>query len=989
MVLSTALALVLAASPASASRWADLAGRLGIAESDLGIRPERFPTPLTLPAVERLLADPANGYDAALDWGRRLSSAPALSGPLELAAGFLGDGTRGAVPNVPCADLPEPVKRIAAAQAQVSPFTEAEKARLLASFGGVVTHAPLAAVTEADVALASRFDARAAADAAAKLARTIEAELPALRGLAPARCGAVLISGPGDDVYADLAGIELLVDVGGKNVYRTAAAANAVVIDLGSDLVFESTRPAFGSGVFGIGLLYAPNPGRKVVRAGDFSLGAGFFGAGGALLGGTVEAASGHFAQGAGAFGAGVFVVSGASATLTADMAAQGFGFTRGVGVAAVRGDGVRARCGLTHADPREGLALLSLCQGVGDGPRAQAAGGIGLALFDGAESSFEGSYFAQGAGYWHGFGGFYARGARSTAQARRYAQGAGVHAGVGMLSWDGADGRLTTWGVGPGFGWDYGVGFLDARGPRLALRSEWASARGDVDGRALARIDSEDGRVRLAELGTATFKRSAAGYALVRARGARVWSPGAAETRSGTLDVLTTPWGAARLEDGVLDPAVDLSTVAWPAREPGRDALAEAQAAARALDEAERLPPAERVSRWLSLAGAFTLDGRGPSTAVERLFSSPAATLALAAPALRVERFDEALWARIAAASAGAPAIEAAKRELSRASGPRRALLAGVLAVGPSAEAVPVAESLLRDGDWRLRRAGAGLLAASLGSEGGEEPGRLRFLEASLSLARSTFTAGSPEEAAAFAALGFKRLPDLFGVLALDPALSGADRLALLAHGDPFDTAKAAVWREYVRVLRAKAPLYEAALRKELASAGALRARAREALRRALRDPDPDARAGALAALGGVGALEDAKPLGAALADRAAVARDAAGLGLARLGAAARAELTARLSDSSPEVRRAATIACAQSADADVVALARRSFADREESVRLAAIAALGAVQGPYYESARGAAVPELRRLAERTVDPSVSASAARQLGFIAPAAH
>ena len=116
-------------------------------------------------------------------------------------------------------------------------------------------------------------------------------------------------------------------------------------------------------------------------------------------------------------------------------------------------------------------------------------------------------------------------------------------------------------------------------------------------------------------------------------------------------------------------------------------------------------------------------------------------------------------------------------------------------------------------------------------------------------------------------------------------------------------------------------------------------------------------------------------------------MAREAAALGLARLGASARDEIARRLGDRSTVVRRAALLASAQSCDSGTVAFLRRGFSDKDAFVRMSAVAALDAISSPYYEAQRAAAVPELKRLAAADSDRSVAVSAARVLGQIAPA--
>ncbi|MEK7744464.1 MAG: hypothetical protein AAB578_08770, partial [Elusimicrobiota bacterium] len=308
---------------------------------------------------------------------------------------------------------------------------------------GLVLNEDHGRVASGDFDLMARFDHSSLLSAALQVMASVDEALPALRnassqaaGLPRTRLrlpiGDVLLSGGGEDDYSeqDLAGAVLLVDFGGKSRYLGPAGAAGegevrVVIDLSPEVRVESSSGA-ASGVFGIGLLYLPQEGgAKTLRAGDVSLGAGLFGTGGLFLAGDGSSLeSGRFTQGAGAFGLGILDSLGQGSTFFLRLAGQGFGSTRGAGLLRHRGDGAVLDGGRTEPDPREPLAALSLSQGVGYGPRAFAAGGVGLALVEGDGCRLQASYMAQGMGYWHSFGGLSVVGNGARIQGRRYVQG-------------------------------------------------------------------------------------------------------------------------------------------------------------------------------------------------------------------------------------------------------------------------------------------------------------------------------------------------------------------------------------------------------------------------------------------------------------------------------------------------------------------------------------------------------------------------------------
>ena len=167
--------------------------------------------------------------------------------------------------------------------------------------------------------------------------------------------------------------------------------------------------------------------------------------------------------------------------TYVATRSGQGFALTRGVGLFLHRGDHVDIKGGLVEPDPREPSGSVSLCQGVGFGPRAYAGGGVGLAVVVGSNATVQGSYFSQGTGYWHGLGGFRLRGNDSVLQARRYDMGSGVHSAFGHFDVLGNSNRILNWGVGPSYGWDHGGGSSIIAGDGDEIQVDWGAGTGSI----------------------------------------------------------------------------------------------------------------------------------------------------------------------------------------------------------------------------------------------------------------------------------------------------------------------------------------------------------------------------------------------------------------------------------------------------------------------------------------------------------------------------
>lgn len=984
--------------------------------ADLDVRPARWDTRLTSPAIEALLANPIELPGRAAAWGRRLAEAKGLAELAGLSEELLGLPTeppRAGAPSASTAALagvPEPVASavagIALAAARAKPFLQMasaglsldERERLSEKMLAHLFHGPSERMDPQLFELAARFDLAALLQAVRGVAEGVDRAAAALAE-APAGLGAlprslivagstVTLGGAGDDEYSaeELASSLLVLDLGGRNRYLGPPAAAGpgeirLVLDLGGEVVIESSGPV-ATGRFGIGLLHLGNPaGAKRLSGGRFSLGAGLFGAG--LLAARGDGSrfeGGDFSQGAGAFGLGLLDFSGASGSFTAPINAQGFGFTRGVGLLRVRGKGARLECGLVYPDPRDAVAAVSLCQGAGYGPRAFAAGGFGLARVESDDAQLYSNYFAQGLGYWHSFGGFYLEGDRALVQSRRYGQGAGIHTALGALELRGDENRLLHWGVGPGFGWDWGTGSAAVAGDRNRLYADWGSAKGDVNGHGLLEVEGSGNLIRLGEFATGALKRSAPSYGVVVVSGTanEVWSSKFSTAAAAGPLLRTSPWGAAVFSgEASLSATVSIGGPTFRPLDAERAAAAKRDREWNAgrLAEADRLPARERLPAWLFRAAEGGLEGDTPREALSRLLSLPDVEAGLLVELVAPERFDEFVYLRTLIPAYGrriAPALAAA---VAGTSGLRKALLLGFFRQFPAEEGSKAALAAASDPDWRVRREALGTLGSLFDRELGEEPGRVAFLEESLALCRRP-DPRSPLAAAAVERIGQKRLSDLLAVLALAGGTAG-DRVNLLLRApDAFSPVPAETLNAYAAALGSDPKSCVAALTKELKDVKRLEAKAADRLAQAVDEASPDLLPVALAALGMIGRAKDAERLGKSLSGDTAFVREAAAIGLARLGRAALPALQAALRSPEAGVRRMAIVAAAQSTDPDVFRLVARGFEDPDESVRLTAVSAPSAAQAPLHKY-RAEFAPALERLAAADPSPSVRASA------------
>ena len=1001
---------------------------LGVSRSDWDEIPSRWPAPMAAPEIEMLLSHPLEIPARSRSWGGALDADESVYAALGTARRLLSVSAQPAAVRVE-SSLPEGVIRrvsrrgasprllealgriydaVATAQVLINETVDslppADRAAALDFFKAVLTDRPAVRPQPAYYAAAAKFDRAALFTAAAGVAENVEREIPVLQEEADRMRkfprmrwdlpeGALVLSGAASDKYgpADLSAAALIIDFGNGDVYRGPAAAAGpgqirVIIDLGKNAVVDSSGAAAGSGVLGVGMMFLPASGRVTISAGDFSAGAGLFGVGALEVeGGSLKIKSGSFSQGAGAFGAGVFLSSGAGSDLSADFAAQGFGFSNGAGLFRLRGDGARLSCGFAEPDGHEDKAFLSLCQGVGYGPRAFAAGGVGLAVLDGSGARLDSSYNAQGSGYWHGFGELAIFGNENHLLARRYGQGSGIHMAVGSLSIKGSGNTVENWGVGPAFGWDRGIGSLSVEGDSNTLYSQWASASAQVNGEALIKVSGNGNVLELPDFGFGNIGRDGPSYVLADISGddnvlREPWTQGAVR---GNTALRFGPWGAAISSgDLIVGPGSAHPAPTWP-----ENPALRARSAARERTELGGILAGAGESRpdalkdCLFVLASTNLDGTTAARAMLRLLSFGPREAARLPALLSPKNFDQLLWIRLAAATQGERLAGADLEALRGARGLKKVLLLDLLESAPSAAAwTAVFKALNNDPDWRVRAQAAAVLGRWLDGEPGTEMGRLELLR----LAREVAVSTAPLTALESDELGRRTLGDYYSILSVDPAFSLADEETLaFKASNPFDSAGGPAAAEFARQVRARAaqdvPAFQREIRVSIRQVG----RSRRALWRALRDPNPAVRAAALLALGGIGRSRDAAKISRFLGARRARIRVAAAFALGKMGPAALAEISRLLESGSRAQKIGAALAAAHSWAPRVFLLLRRALLDSEGRVRLSAVADLSIATYPVL-SARKKLVPLLLRMKSRDSSSEVRWAAARAISEI-----
>jgi len=778
-----------------------------------------------------------------------------------------------------------------------------------------------------------------------------------------------------------------------KEIRMVADFAEMVTIRNDSD---DATMGSAGAGALGIGLLYLPNPvGLKTIHSTTLAQGAGLLGVGGLFASGQVDLTAHEFGQGAGTFGVGLLSVEqGNLSQYNLRLSGQGFGFTQGVGLFRHQGDHSKIVGGLYYPDPREDKAIISLTQGVGYGLRATAAGGTGIAYVEGDGISMQASYFAQGAGYWYGLGGLIVKGNNNYLQSRRYAQGAGIHTAIGVFRLEGNHNRTDNWGV-MAYGWDYGLGSLTVLGNDNAMRNEWASGHGEVNGHGLFYLQGDRNRLSLAGLGTGQINRNAPGYgvAVVDGKDNRYqYSVPEGQKTDQPRTIMDNPWGI--LTGVIPDPTLTLDAPVWPESVLSRKDFQETESKAlnAQLSSTQTQSLSQQMNTWLDVASAFSLDEATPRKAISNILAAPRESMETLVALVSPDSVDRLLRDQSAIASWG-PQIQSdlLKCIPQTSNGQTRALLIGLLRYTGTSSPVLISEleKASHDSDWRVRQAVANTLGSLWSNDpGGSFPGRRIFLKKMLAWSQSK----APPNISEMSDQAFL-LPDVLSTLAMVPSESIRKRFPELLPSDGFPASPvdAKGWAVVSEIIRSNSVAYFAAIQKELSSDTSSPHAMQILQTMQSQEKDPEVRKDLFIALGQIGgSKKDNISLFSSLSVPNAVQSHAAALGLGKQGQAAEAILTKALAPTSSLLeRKRATLAVIKNTNTSVFEkLWPIAVQDHNRDVRLLALAGLNVLERPISAQLISMKVIQenLRRTASSDSDPSVRLSANRALDSLYP---
>jgi hypothetical protein len=300
---------------------------------------------------------------------------------------------------------------------------------------------------------------------AERLSDEYQKELKPLRLNTP--YGKIAIGTYGDDVYEG--NYLLILDPGGNDMYAiTGGKKEALlhpvqcIVDLSGNDTYRGGDYALGSGYFGIGILHDLS-GDDVYSGGNFSLGSGVFGIGYVHdRSGMDSYSSKTNTQGMGFFGIGILQDVQGNDHYVIHAHGQAFAGTRGVGILTDHAGNDSYICASPFQDfLRYDDHFESFAQGAALGYRPIASGGLALLIEHSGNDVYVADIYGQGTGYWYGFGGLIDLQGSDMYKAHQYAQGSGVHLAQGLL-WDASgNDTYTSHGVSQGCGHDIAVGLL------------------------------------------------------------------------------------------------------------------------------------------------------------------------------------------------------------------------------------------------------------------------------------------------------------------------------------------------------------------------------------------------------------------------------------------------------------------------------------------------------------------------------------------------
>ena len=313
--------------------------------------------------------------------------------------------------------------------------------------------------------------------------------------------GTVVVGGRGPNVYDIEAAV--IIDLGGDDIYLNHAGGTGfsvqngiiqkitqpigMVIDCaGNDRYLSQRLASVGAGILGMGIL-VDLLGDDLYSGNRLTIGAALFGIGVLMdLDGNDTYVSQAIGQGAAIFGDALLLDFDGDDVYAGAKFVQGFGGPGGFGylLDAAGCDrytaGKRFPSGYGTRDIYEAWS-----QGMAQGWRGMAGGGIGMIRDLSGNDVYEAGNFSQGTGYYFGVGVLRDDKGHDMYRGSRYCQGTAAHQAAGMLlDRDGNDHYVGRVAASMGAGWDVAVaGFFDYTGNDRYTAADFSLGAGAQNG--------------------------------------------------------------------------------------------------------------------------------------------------------------------------------------------------------------------------------------------------------------------------------------------------------------------------------------------------------------------------------------------------------------------------------------------------------------------------------------------------------------------------
>ncbi len=1011
--------------------WVQELPRIRLAEEDVKV-PRGWPPEFTIPAVENLFAKPFQTPILSSDWLDRIEEAGSIhdlillgytvthsSNPFPLLSLTLTGETLPEVPPMEgiegSKDLQDVLQTLyrglkvakpplAGAVQSIGPDEKKGFLNFMEfpTDGWVIKQEISSRRIRKMIAGMKNFKEDEVYVAGGAMARSIDEILPVLQKLTTSQfdisspliwktdAGQFLIKGKGNDVTSEdeLKEFDVILDLGGNNTY-TGPAAGAreneirLVIDYGSSVTIEgnpNSNTRVASGIFGLGFLILPNPeGVKKISASSFSQGCGVGGIGVLFTRGKVDVKGNRYAQGVGAFGLGIIKNElGDDSTFTLDRNGQGAGFVRGLGVFSLSGNRVQIKGGLIQPDPREPLGTVSICQGMGYGHRGYAGGGVGIMALKGDNSSIEGSYFAQGCGYWHGLGLFRFKGDNSKIQARRYDQGTGVHYAFGHFQLAGNNNRVLNWGVGPAFGWDRSFGSAIFLGDENEIQVDWGAGAGAIGSWSASFIDGRKNRLQIPQWGEGGFYRNEFGRAIhiIKGEDNILKHPSSLQPTSQDIFLMGNSWGVVRAGGTQFQTDLSLEPPVW-GQTSNEDYIQREMADLEGkLWGAGRLKGLEKVADLLDVAAAFSLDKINPRKALEELLVLPPSDVPHLIELLDPIAVDHLIKLDLVIAAFGKRAAQAIIEKINSFDAQKRGTLLNQLSHLPPSKTVPFLLRQAKKGtDENTRISATRILGQIMNSDTGNEPGARAALKALATHLKNTSDLETdPKPLLKF--LGRLHFSDSMGLFSTVLSPSNDEKMRFLAKGpeDITETLGEKGAGEFIQIINAHAGRAKSKIEAELKVLEKAESELEKNLFELLASTSPQKIQTAIITIGQLARPIFAPPLAPFLQHENGSVREMAAVALARIGEAGFDVLQATMdSIHCPSVTKNLVLASVPHAVIPQASeLIYKGLEDHDPFVRLNAVAALKNLP-PLFEPIKEETIRKAKRILAGEKDESV----------------